>query len=90
MSWQVYMILCNDNTLYTGISNDVDRRVLQHASQRGAKYFRGRRPRRLVYLESGHDRSTASRREAAIKRMGRSEKERLIDSQSNEITPGAN
>jgi putative endonuclease len=90
MSWQVYMILCSDNTLYTGISNDVDRRVLQHASQRGAKYFRGRRPRRLVYLESGHDRSTASRREAAIKRMGRSEKERLIDSQSNEITPGAN
>lgn len=89
MSWQVYMILCSDNTLYTGISNDVDRRVLQHASQRGAKYFRGRRPRRLVYLESGHDRSTASRREAAIKRMGRPEKERLIDSQSNEITPGA-
>jgi putative endonuclease len=90
MSWQVYMILCSDNSLYTGISNDVDRRVLQHGSQRGAKYFRGRRPRRLVYLESGHDRSTASRREAAIKRMGRSEKERLIDSQSNEITPGAN
>jgi putative endonuclease len=90
MSWQVYMILCSDNTLYTGISNDVDRRVLQHASQRGAKYFRGRRPRRLVYLESGHDRSTASRREAAIKRMRRPEKQRLIDSESNEITPGPN
>jgi putative endonuclease len=90
MSWQVYMILCSDNTLYTGISNDVDRRVLQHASQRGAKYFRGRRPRRLVYLESGHDRSTASRREAAIKKMGRPEKQRLIDSESNEITHGPN
>jgi putative endonuclease len=90
MSWQVYMILCSDDTLYTGISNDVDRRVLQHARQRGAKYFRGRRPRRLVYLESADDRSTASRREAAIKRMGRPEKERLIDSESNEIITGPN
>jgi putative endonuclease len=87
MNWQVYMILCSDNTLYTGISNDVDRRVSQHASQCGAKYFRARRPRRLVYLESGHNRSTASRREAAIKKMARSDKERLIDSELNEIIP---
>ncbi len=85
MSWQVYMILCSDNTLYTGISKDVDRRILQHARQRGAKYFRARRPRRIVYLEGGHDRSTASRREAVIKKMVRSEKERLIDSEMNEI-----
>ncbi|MEA3243747.1 MAG: GIY-YIG nuclease family protein [Pseudomonadota bacterium] len=85
MNWQVYIILCSDNTLYTGISNDVDRRVLQHASQRGAKYFRARSPKRLVYLESGHSRSTASRREAAIKKMQRPAKERLIDSECNEI-----
>jgi putative endonuclease len=85
MNWQVYIILCSDNTLYTGISNDVDRRVLQHASQRGAKYFRARQPKRLVYLESGHSRSTASRREAAIKKMQRPAKERLIDSECNEI-----
>jgi putative endonuclease len=85
MSWQVYMILCSDNTLYTGISKDVDRRILQHARQRGAKYFRARRPRRIVYLEGGHDRSTASRREAVIKKMVRSEKERLIDSEMNEV-----
>ncbi len=85
MNWQVYMILCSDNTLYTGISKDVDRRILQHARQRGAKYFRARRPRRIVYLEGGHDRSTASRREAVIKKMVRSEKERLIDSEMNEV-----
>jgi len=85
MNWHVYIILCSDNTLYTGISNDVDRRVLQHASQRGAKYFRARRPKRLVYLESGHSRSTASRREAAIKKLQRPDKERLIDSECNEI-----
>ena len=85
MNWHVYMILCSDNSLYTGISNDVDRRLSQHARQRGAKYFRARRPERLVYLESGHSRSSASRREAAIKKMQRCEKERLIAENVNEI-----
>lgn len=83
-SWQVYIILCSDNTLYTGISNDVERRIQQHASQRGARYFRGRQPQRLVYLEGGHDRSSASRREAAIKKLRRSDKDRLIGSAQNE------
>ena len=86
MSWQVYMILCTDDSLYTGISNDVERRFSQHAGQRGAKYFRGRLPKRLVYLESGHSRSTASRREAVIKKMRRTEKERLIQSERNEFS----
>ncbi len=85
MNWQVYIILCSDASLYTGISNDVDRRLLQHAEQRGAKYFRGRQPEQLVYLESGHDRSSASRREAAIKKLKRPAKERLIRSQHNEL-----
>lgn len=88
MSWQVYMILCSDNSLYTGISNDVERRMLQHAGQRGAKYFRGRQPEQLVYLESGHDRSTASQREAAIKKLRRIDKDRLIQSEHNEISAG--
>jgi putative endonuclease len=88
MSWQVYMILCSDNSLYTGISNDAERRMLQHAGQRGAKYFRGRQPEQLVYLESGHDRSTASQREAAIKKLRRIDKERLIQSEHNEISAG--
>lgn len=57
----------------------------QHAGQQGAKYFRGRRPERLVYLEAGHDRSTASRREAEIKKLRREAKWRLIDSGVNEL-----
>jgi len=85
-SWQVYMVLCSDNSLYTGISNDVERRIVQHASQRGAKYFRGREPEHLVYLESGHDRSSASQREAAIKKLRRTDKETLIQSGRNEIS----
>jgi len=89
MNWQVYMILCSDNSLYTGISNDVERRMLQHASQRGAKYFRGRQPEQLVYLESGHDRSSASQREAAIKKLRRIDKQRLIQSERNEISGAA-
>lgn len=85
MSWQVYMILCTDDTLYTGISNDIERRFSQHAAQRGAKYFRGREPHRLVYLEGGHTRSSASRREAEIKKLRRVAKDRLISSGKNEI-----
>ena len=84
MNWQVYMILCSDETLYTGISNNAEQRLAAHATRRGAKYFRGRSPRRIVYLESGHTRSSASRREAQIKRMRRSEKVRLIQSGGNE------
>jgi putative endonuclease len=85
-NWQVYIILCSDNSLYTGISNDVERRMQQHASQRGARYFRGRQPQQLVYLETGHDRSSASCREAAIKKLRRPDKERLIQSKQNQIS----
>ena len=81
--WSVYIIHCNDGSFYTGISNNVDRRMQQHASQQGAKYFRGRRPEMLVYLETGHDRSSASRREAAIKRLRRPAKQALIASSEN-------
>lgn len=85
MDWQVYIVLCSDETLYTGITSDVARRLEQHAGQGGAKYFRGRRPERLVYLENGHTRSSAGKREAAIKRLDRAEKLRLIDSQQNQL-----
>lgn len=81
------MILCSDASLYTGITNDVERRWQQHASQRGAKYFRGRRPLELVYLESGHTRSSASKQEASIKKLQRADKQRLISSAKNEV-PG--
>ncbi|MEE8260867.1 MAG: GIY-YIG nuclease family protein [Gammaproteobacteria bacterium] len=84
MNWQVYMILCTDNSLYTGITNNVERRLFAHASQCGAKYFRGRQPGQVVYLESGHTRSSATQREVTIKKMRRVAKDRLIASAANE------
>lgn len=87
MNWYVYMIRCDDDSLYTGITDDVERRVTQHAGRRGAKYFRGRQPAQVVYLESGHSRRSAAQREAAIKKMRRSAKDWLIASASNDL-PG--
>ena len=89
MNWLVYIILCSDDTLYTGISLDLDRRFMQHAGRRGARYFLGRRPVRVVYLESGHDRGSASRREAAIKKLPRRAKIELLGSPRNELAGDA-
>ncbi len=86
MSWCVYIILCTDDSLYTGITNNIQARLSQHTNQRGAKYFRGRKPRRIVYLETGHTRSSASRREAEIKKMPRAQKHRLIASRINQAS----
>ena len=85
MKWQVYIILCTDNSLYTGITSDIARRLQQHATARGAKYFRGRKPQQLVYLENAHSRSTASKREAAIKKLTRVQKEALLASGQNKL-----
>ena len=85
MNWQVYIILCSDNSLYTGITTDLTRRLRQHAAGRGAKYFRGRRPEKVLYLESGHTRSTASRREAAIKALTHADKCLLTSTERNEV-----
>lgn len=79
MVWYVYILRCGDGTLYTGCTDDVDRRLAAHRSGRGAKYTRGRLPLTLVYREAQPGRSAALRREAAIKRMTRSEKLRLIE-----------
>ena len=89
MNWLVYIIRCSDETLYTGVTNDVERRWRQHASRRGAKYFRGRTPLELVYLESGHSRSSALRQEALIKKLKRADKEHLIRSPENEVSRSA-
>ncbi len=78
MMWSVYIILCSDNSLYTGITTSIDRRLAQHANQRGAKYFRGRRPGPVVFLEPNHTRSSASQREAAIKKLSPAAKRELI------------
>jgi putative endonuclease len=61
---------------------------MQHSTQKGAKYFRGRRPQQLVYLESGHNRSSASKREAMIKKLSRKDKLQLLESEQNELAKG--
>lgn len=83
-NWQVYILRCSDNSLYTGITTDLARRFQQHVDGRGAKYFRGRQPLQVVYLEAEHSRASASRREAFIKGLKREEKERLLLQQKSE------
>ncbi len=79
--YYVYIIECADGTLYTGIATDLQRRLEEHnSSDKGAKYTRSRRPVRLVYNEVFPDRSSASKREYAIKKkMNRQEKLKLIE-----------
>jgi putative endonuclease len=76
--WWLYIVRCADGSLYTGITNDLDRRVLEHNQGVGAKYTRGRRPVVLAYSEIHGDRSAAGKREYAVKRMSRQQKYRLI------------
>lgn len=75
----VYMLRCVDGTLYTGWTNDVQKRLAAHNDGRGAKYTRSRRPVLLVYEEECEDKSAALRREAALKRLSRAEKLKLIE-----------
>lgn len=79
MLWYVYMLRCGDGTLYTGVTDDIPRRLAAHRSGKGAKYTRGRGPLELVYQEQVPDKSAALRREYQIKRLTRAEKERLIE-----------
>lgn len=80
--WSVYIIEATDGRLYTGITTHIERRWHQHsATRQGAKFFRGRQPRQLCYIEHGHDRSSASRREAVIKKLTRAQKLLLIAEQ---------
>ena len=80
MLWTVYIIRCSDDSLYTGITTGLERRFAEHFNHpRGAKYFNGRTPVEVVFSEDGHTRSSACRREAAIKRLSREEKLRLIE-----------
>lgn len=87
MTWFVYIVLCSDASLYTGITTNLERRLAQHASGQGAKYFRGRLPGPVVYLEDGHTRGSASKREAAIKKLSAQGKHRLIASAANKKAP---
>lgn len=78
MTCYCYIVECSDGTYYTGWTTDPERRVSQHNKGIGAKYTNTRRPVKLVYLETQPDRTTAMKRELAIKRLKREQKTRLI------------
>ena len=84
-TWFVYIILASDNSLYTGITTDIERRWRQHSGAivGGARFFRGRKPEKLVYVEEGADRSSVSKREATIKKLARKDKLKLLSSPLN-------
>lgn len=74
----VYILQCRDNSLYTGWTNDIDKRLAAHNAGKGAKYTRGRGPVRLVYWEVFPSKEEAMKREAAIKRLPAAKKRELI------------
>lgn len=75
--WSVYIVRCEDDSLYTGIAKDVKARLVKHNSGKGAAYTRSRRPVRLLYKQDGLTHSQALVREAQIKSLPRSSKEKL-------------
>lgn len=79
--WHVYMVRCADGSLYTGITTDVERRVVQHNAGQGARYTRGRGPVTLVYREKAADRPAALKREYEIKQLRSHAKRGLIADQ---------
>lgn len=76
--WYLYILRCKDNTLYTGITTNVEKRLQQHRSGKGAKYTRGRAPLELVYQEVCKNHTEALKREAFVKKLTRKDKEALI------------
>ena len=80
--WHAYIVKCADQSLYTGIAKDLDARIGQHNAGKGSAYTRSRRPVELVHSELADDRSSAQRREAAIKRLPVSLKRSLIQAGS--------
>lgn len=79
MSYFVYILECSDGSLYTGITTDLTKRLDEHNTKdTGAKYTKARRPVKLIYQETSENRSTASKREYAIKKLTRLKKLELI------------
>lgn len=79
MDWCVYIIETDDHFYYTGITTDIDRRFEQHSSGTGAKFFNLHTPLKIIYREEGHTRSSASKREAEIKKFTKNNKIKLIN-----------
>ena len=76
--WYLYILRCKDDSLYTGITTDVEKRLEAHRTGKGAKYTRGRGPLELVHQEECNNHSDALKREAAVKKLSREQKETLI------------
>src|SRR5436190_353506 len=87
--WFVYVVRCRDGSLYTGISTDVAARVARHNAGQGARYTRARRPVELIYTETKRSRSTALKREAAIKALPRARKDVLVAGRVSVAAPAA-
>ena len=84
--WYVYMLICNDETIYTGIARDPQKRLAEHNNgANGAKYTRSRRPVSLAYQEELPSRSTASSREYQLKKLSRQQKLQLISACSEPL-----
>lgn len=77
--FKVYILKCADDTLYCGMTNDLEKRIKTHNEKNGAKYTRGRTPVKLVYFETGYTMSGALKREAAIKKLTKAKKLKLIN-----------
>ena len=78
----VYVLKCRDESLYTGWTNDLEKRIKTHNSGKGAKYTRGRTPVKLIYYEKYDDKLIAQRREREIKKLSREKKLELIESKT--------
>jgi putative endonuclease len=76
--WHVYMLRCADQSLYTGVTKDLQARLTQHNRGKASRYTRARLPVEIVYAEPAADHGTALRRELQIKKLARAEKEQLI------------
>ena len=88
MAFFCYLLECRDGSFYTGWTTDPQRREKQHNLGTGARYTRGRRPVRLVYIEPQPDRATAMRREMAIKSLTHAQKARLAQGPAATESPG--
>jgi putative endonuclease len=82
MSWYLYVVKCQDTSLYTGITTDIPRRIKEHNSKKGAFYTKNKVPVELVYQEAMSNQSEARKREAAIKKLTKKEKLELINDKS--------
>jgi putative endonuclease len=82
MSFYVYILLCMDGSFYTGYTNDLQQRTRQHENGKGARYTKSHRPQKVAYVEVFGSRSSAMKREKAIKKLSHQQKQDLISSQN--------